>query len=40
MTVVVVEPESAAGIWVISASGSGDDAAKLADQTARNFVFE
>jgi hypothetical protein len=39
MTTVVIEPKSAAGLWTITAGGSGDDAAKLADQTARGFVF-
>ena len=38
MTMVVIESKSGGGIWTIMAGGSGD-AAILADQTARNFVF-
>jgi hypothetical protein len=38
-TVVVIAPKSGEDLWMITASGSGE-AAKLADQTARDFVFK
>jgi hypothetical protein len=38
MTMVVIESKSGGGIWTIMAGGRGE-AAILADQTARNFIF-
>jgi hypothetical protein len=38
-TTVAVAPKSGEGLWFITAGGSGE-AAKLADETARNFVFK
>jgi len=39
MTTVAIAPKSGEGLWLIMAAGSGE-AAKLADEIARNFVFK
>jgi hypothetical protein len=38
-TAVLIASKRGKGLWLILASGSGE-AAKIADETARNFVFK